>query len=132
MVTLDDLLGAPALVVFMPLAFTRVCGGEMCEIRDNLDVLADTGTRTVVITCDNVPVNAAWAEREGFDFPILSDFWPHGETTRAYGCFNGKLGVPHRATFVLDGEGIVRDVISTDSLGEARPFGSYVEALGGL
>lgn len=132
MVTLDDLEGAPALLVFMPLAFTRVCGGEMCEIRDNLEVLSGTGAQTVAITCDNVPVNAAWAEREGFDFPILSDFWPHGETTRAYGCFNDKLGVPHRSTFVLDETGIVREVISTDSLGEARPFTSYVEALAGL
>ena len=132
MVTLDDLQGAPALLVFMPLAFTRVCGGEMCEIRDNLEALADTGAQTVAITCDNVPVNAAWAEKEGFGFPILSDFWPHGETTRAYGCFNDKLGVPHRFTFVLDEEGIVRDVISTDSLGEARKVRSYVDALSGL
>ena len=128
--TLDDLAGTPSLLVFMPLAFTRVCGSEMCEIRDNLHSLADV--QAVVITCDNAPVNAAWAEREGFSFPILSDFWPHGETTRAYGCFNEKLGVPHRATFVLDGAGIIRDVISTESLGEARPFSSYLEALAAI
>lgn len=131
-VTREDLEGDSALIVFMPLAFTRVCGGEMCEIRDNLSSLTSTGARSVVITCDNVPVNAAWAEKEGFDFPILSDFWPHGEVTRAYGCFNEKLGVPHRASFVLDASGTVRDLISTDSLGEARPFRSYLEALAAL
>ncbi len=131
-VTLEDIEGTPALIVFMPLAFTRVCGGEMCEIRDNHTELSDTGARTVVITCDNVPANTAWAEKEGFEFPILSDFWPHGEVTRAYGCFNDKLGVPHRATFVLDEAAVIREVISTDSLREARPFSSYIEALAAL
>jgi len=131
-VNLDDFSGSPAVIVFMPLAFTSVCGGEMCEIRDNLDRLSSVDAHVAVITCDNVPTNKAWAESEGFDFPILSDFWPHGAVTTAYGCFNERFGVAHRATFVVDGEGIVRDIISTDALGEARPFGAYMDALAAL
>lgn len=129
-VSRDDLLGAPSLVVFMPLAFTRVCGIEMCEIRDNLATLGTV--RAVVITCDNVPSNAAWAEKEGFTFPILSDFWPHGEVTSDYECLNEKLGVAYRSTFVLDAECVVRKVITTNSLGEARPFSAYLEAIDNL
>lgn len=131
-VSRDDLAGSPALVVFMPLAFTRVCGAEMCEIRDNLASLASAEAAVAVITCDNVPSNRAWAERERFTFPILSDFWPHGAVTQAYGCFNEMLGVAHRSTFVLDAGSVVRDLIRSDSLGEARPFGAYVDALARL
>lgn len=129
-VSLDDMKGQPGLIVFMPLAFTRVCSGEMGELRDNLATLGKA--RLVVITCDNVPTNRAWAESSGFEFPILSDFWPHGEVTRAYGCFDERIGVARRSTFVIDDEAIITDVISTDHLREARPFDAYVEALSAL
>lgn len=132
LMSLEDFSGSPAVIVFMPLAFTSVCGGEMCEIRDNLGELSAAGARLAVITCDNIPANKAWANSEGFSYPILSDFWPHGAVTTAYGCFNERLGVAHRSTFVLDGTGIVRNVVATDSLGEARPFGSYLDAVSAL
>lgn len=131
-VSLDELGGRPTLVVFMPFAFTRVCGSEMCDIRDNLSKLSGADANVVVITCDTAPVNKAWAEAEGFDFPIVSDFWPHGAVTSAYGCFNEALGVAHRATFVIDAGGTVRDVIASDGLRHTRPFASYVESLAAL
>ncbi|CAN5841081.1 peroxiredoxin AhpE [soil metagenome] len=131
-VTLDDLAGRPALVVFMPFAFTRVCGSEMCDLRNNQAHLEAVDAGVVVITCDTAATNRAWAESEGFGFTILSDFWPHGEVTRAYGTFNEALGVAHRTSFVLDRGGIVRAVISTGSLREPRPFNSYTDALAAL
>lgn len=129
-VSLDDLKGEPALIVFMPLAFTPVCSGEMSEFRDNLAALGDAGL--VVITCDNVPTNRAWAQSSGFEFPILSDFWPHGEVTRAFGCFDERMGVARRSTFVIDDAGIVTDVISSDHLRRPRPFDAYLDALSAL
>lgn len=132
LVSLSDFAGSPVVIVFMPLAFTSVCGGEMCEIRDNLGLLASTDAHVAAITCDNLPSNKAWADAEGFTFPILSDFWPHGAVTTSYGCFNERIGVAHRSTFVIDSEGLVRDVIASDSLGQARPFGAYVEAVAAL
>lgn len=131
-VSLDDHRGRPSLVIFMPFAFTRVCGGEMCEIRDNLSSIEQAGASAVVITCDNAPTNKAWAESEGFSFPILSDFWPHGEVTKAYGTFNETTGAADRSTFVLDEETIVREVVRSDGLREPRPFDAYRRALAAL
>jgi peroxiredoxin (alkyl hydroperoxide reductase subunit C) len=76
-----------------------------------------------------VPSNAKWSEINGFGFPVLSDFWPHGETVKRYGVFNEKLGCANRATFVLDADGVVREIVATDSLGTPREFDAYTEAL---
>jgi peroxiredoxin len=70
-----------------------------------------------------------WADENGFDFPVLSDFWPHGETAKAYGAFNESVGSANRYTFVLDPQGVVRQVVNTEALGVGREFDSYVEAL---
>ena len=63
------------------------------------------------------------------EFPVLSDFWPHGDVARAYGVFDERVGVANRTTFVLDAEGIVREIIASDSLGTAREHDAYATAL---
>lgn len=124
-----ELDGATGMVVFMPFAFTKTCEGEMCSIRDNLEALQSRGARVMVITCDTLNSNRVWAEQQGFTFPILSDFWPHGAVARAYGCFNENFGYAERSTFFLDPQGIVTEVVSSPSLTEARDFDAYFEAL---
>ena len=47
----------------------------------------------------------AWADLQGYFFPLLSDFWPHGEVTRAYGVLNERTGAPVRGTFLVDRDG---------------------------
>ena len=50
-----------------------------------------------------------WAEHlGGLGYPLLSDHWPHGAVTRAYGVFNDEIGRPERAIFVVDRDGVVR------------------------
>ncbi len=131
-VSLADLRGRRSLIVFIPFPFTRTCEGELCAIRDNLDDLTALDANVVVITCDTRPVHKRWAAEHGFSFPILSDFWPHGITADAYGCFNDQLGCAMRTTYVLDEEGVVRDIISSAGLGEAREVADYRAALAGL
>ncbi len=130
--SLADLKGDKALVVFIPFAFTGICKGELCALRDASDALANLDARVVVITCNAGPSNGAWARENNLPFPILSDFWPHGATSMAYGAFNEDLGCANRHTFVLDAEGVVRDIIATDSLGTAREHAAYVAALEAL
>ena len=61
------------------------------------------------ISCDSVNTLRAWAESlGGIEYPLCSDYWPHGKTSSAYGVFNEQLGRPERAIIVIDGEGIVR------------------------
>lgn len=128
-VTRDDLLGKNSLIVFIPFPFTGVCESEMCTIRDNLASLNEIEANVVVITCSTRFTNKKWHDDNSFGFPVLSDFWPHGETARAYGCFNDAIGAANRATFVLDEEGTVRDIITTDHILTPREFDSYTSAL---
>ncbi|MDX1690524.1 MAG: redoxin domain-containing protein [Acidimicrobiia bacterium] len=129
MVSKSDLAGNKALVVFIPFPFTGICDAEACALRDNLAALKDLDARVVVVTTHAVPTNKEWAEQNGFEFPVLSDYWPHGDVAKAYGTFNEKVGAATRSTYVLDEEGVVRDVVATDSLGTAREYDAYVEAL---
>lgn len=131
-VSLESLKGRKTLVVFIPFPFTGVCDGELCDLRDNMQQLSAMDANVVVVTCSTLPVNAKWADEQGFDFPVLTDFWPHGVAAKSYGCFNEKLGVANRSTYVLDEEGIVRDIISSDAFGVPRPIASYHEALAAL
>jgi peroxiredoxin len=128
-VTLQGLPAIKTLLVFIPFPFTGICEGELCEIRDNLGDLSASGVQVVVITCDTRYSNKKWAEEQGFDFPILSDFWPHGQVAQKYGCFNDTLGVAQRATYVIDADRVVRRVITTDSITTPRDFDSYEGAL---
>lgn len=132
LVTNEDLKGSNALVVFMPFPFTGFCDGEVCELQENFASLSDADAKVVIITVHAIPTTAKWTQDNGIEFSVLSDFWPHGEVSKAYGVFNEKLGVAIRATFVLDAEGVVRSVISTDALTTPRDFNNYTEALAAL
>jgi peroxiredoxin len=128
-VSLEDLKGRRSMIVFMPYPHTRVCEGEACEIRDNWAAFEGVDATVVMITTHAGATNRDWAKDNGFRFPILSDYWPHGEVSRAYDTFDETYGYAKRTTYILDAEGVIRDVIATDVLGEARPFTSYIPAL---
>ena len=128
-VSLNDLKGRKTLIVFIPFPFTGICEGELCDIRDNLHQLQSFDANVVSITCDTRPANKAWADSQNFGFQVLSDFWPHGATAQAYGCFNDITGSAMRATYVLDADGVVRDIIATDSLADPRSVADYPKAL---
>ena len=128
-VSLESLQGRKTLVVFIPFPFTGLCSAEACEIRDHLAELNDLDAQVVVITTHALPTNKEWADQNGFEFPVLADYWPHGAVARAYGAFNEAVGAANRATYVLDADGIVREIIATDSLGTVREYDAYVTAL---
>jgi mycoredoxin-dependent peroxiredoxin len=73
-----------------------------------------------------------WAEEEGFGFPVLSDFWPHGATAQAYGVFNEQLGCANRHTFVIDRGGIVVATFASADLRTPRERSEYESALATL
>lgn len=131
-VSLADLQGNKTLIVFMPWAFSGTCTGEVCQLRDNLSGLNQLDTNVVVITTDSFFTNAAWAAQEDLEYPVLADHWPHGAVAQAFGTFNDKLGVATRSTYVLDEDGLVRDIITTDELGTARDFDAYTAALSAI
>ena len=116
------------LLVFYPLAFTSVCGGELCQVRDNLGDYVNATTQVLTVSVDSVYAHKVWADREGFDFPLLADFWPHGAVARAYGVFNERAGFANRGTFVVDQRGIVR-FAEMNQPGDLRDQGRWRDAL---
>ena len=131
-VSLADLRGQKSLLVFIPFPFTGTCQSELCAIRDDFGSLSKLGAKVFAITCDIGPSNRKWAEENNFAFPLLSDFWPHGAVAQAYGCFNEMIGVPMRWSFVIDENGVVRDIIKTDTLSQAREYEAYKKALAAM
>ncbi|HEY1176901.1 MAG TPA: peroxiredoxin [Phytomonospora sp.] len=119
------------LLVFYPLAFTGVCEGELCGVRDNLSAYQGDDVAVLTVSVDSPFTHKVWAEREGFDFPLLSDFWPHGEVATAYGVFNDEKGFANRGTFVIDKEGVVR-FAEMNLPGEPRDQSAWTKALGEL
>ncbi|KHL00448.1 peroxiredoxin [Sinomonas humi] len=127
-VRLSSLQGSPVVIVFYPFAFSRICTGELAEIRDRWDVFAASGARVLAVSVDSKFALRAFAEAERYDFPLLADFWPHGEVAKRYGIFDESSGMARRGTFILDREGIVRFRVINPA-GEARDLGLYSSAL---
>jgi peroxiredoxin len=120
------------VVVFYPFTFTGVCHGELCELRDDLSSFEAAGVQVLAISCDSVHSQRKWAEEEGFGFPVLSDFWPHGAAAQAYGVFNEALGCADRHTFVIDKQGKVVAVFASADLKTPREKKEYESALAKL
>jgi len=130
--TLSELVAeGPVALVFFPLAFSRTCTGELGELRDNLAVFEDRGVRLVGVSVDSVHALRAWAGQEGYEFSILSDFWPHGSVARAFDAFIEERGIASRGTLLV---GPDRRVLASfeSAPGEARDFSAYREALASL
>lgn len=127
--TLSELVAeGPVALVFFPLAFSGICTGELCELRDNLSVFSDSKVRLVGISVDSVFALQAWAKEEGYEFSILSDFWPHGAVAKEYGVFVEERGIATRATLVIGADRRVLASFETEP-GQARDFGAYREAI---
>ena len=99
--------------------------------RSELGTYTDAGVRVVAISTDPTFSLKAFREQQGFEFPLLSDFWPHGATAQAYGVFNDKAGMALRGTFLLDAEGKVA-FAEVNSPGDAREQSGWKDAVGQL
>ena len=120
--------GRNVLLVFYPLAFTGTCQGELCRMREHLDDFVNERAQLLTISVDSVYSHKVWADREGFDFPLLSDFWPHGAVAQAYGVFNEERGYANRGTFLVDRQGVVR-FAEMNQPGQARDQDAWRKAL---
>lgn len=117
------------VLVFYPFAFSRVCTGELSEIRDWVDDLSDDDSAVVLaVSCDHMFSLRVFAERERLGFSLLSDFWPHGAVSAAYGVFNERLGRPDRSTFIIDRDGVLRWRVE-NAISQARNPDEYRKAL---
>jgi len=131
-VTLSSFIGEKnVLLVFFPLAFTGICQGELDQLRDQLPSYVNDDSVALAISVGPPPTHKIWATESGFLFPVLSDFWPHGAVSEAYGVFNSDTGFPNRGTFVIDKSGIIR-FAEMKQPGESRDQQLWLDALGAL
>lgn len=130
-VRLSDFRGRNVVIVFYPFAFSGICTGELCEIRDNLALFEDADAAVLAVSVDSKFAQRAYAEQENYSFDLLADFWPHGAVAGAYGVFDAGSGMAKRGTFILDAAGIVRYVV-VNPRGEARDLKEYRAALAAL
>jgi peroxiredoxin len=128
-VSLADFRGVKNVVlIFYPYAFTRVCEGELCAIRDDLSSFQNDDVQVLTVSVDTPFAHKVWAEREGFTFPLLADFWPHGAVAQAYGCFDEVRGCSTRGTYVIDKAGVVRWLV-VNAVPDGRDQAEYLEVL---
>ena len=116
----------PVLVVFFPAAFTPVCHRELNDLRS----VADEAV-VLAISCDSMFVMRALADAEEIDFPLLSDFWPHGDVARAYDAFAEDSGMARRVSVLVDAQGRIAARWQS-SAGQPRDAADYLRALASL
>ena len=131
-VTLSSFKGQKNVVIlFYPFAFSGICTGELCALRDDLAVFQNDDVQLLAISCDPMYAQRAFAEQEGYKFPVLADFWPHGGAAQAYGVFDDARGCAVRGTFIVDKNGtLVWQIVN--GLGDARNLVEYKSALASL
>jgi peroxiredoxin len=119
------------VVIFYPFAFSGICTGELCALRDDLASFENDNSELLAISCDPMYAQKAFAEQEGYKFGVLADFWPHGAAAKAYGVFNEERGCATRGTFIIDKSGILRWQV-VNGLGDARNIADYKAAIATL
>ena len=128
-VSLSTYRGEKAVaIVFFPFAFSGVCTGEMAGIRDRLAEFMTFDTEVLAISCDPKYSLRAFADADGLNFPLLSDFWPHGEVARAYDVFDERKGSAHRSSYVVDKAGRVRWAVHNASA-DSRDLDEHLSQL---
>jgi mycoredoxin-dependent peroxiredoxin len=131
-VSLSSFRGDKAvLVVFYPFAFSGICTGELCTVRDDISTFQNDAVQVLAVSTDPTFSLKAWATAENYGFPLLSDFWPHGHTAKAYGVFNETAGMAVRGTFLVDTAGKVA-FAEVNGPGEPRDQEAWKKAIAAL
>jgi peroxiredoxin len=128
-VSLKDYLGKKNVVIsFVPAAWTPVCSDQWPGYNIVKDLFDQHDAVLLGITVDNIPTLFSWTNQMGkLWFPVLSDFWPHGQTAKKYGVLRTD-GVTERALFVIDKKGIIR-YIDVHNINERPSLETLVKEL---
>ena len=131
-VSLSDFRGQNVLLLFFPLAFTRVCTKELCSFRDSIGYYNNANARVLGISVDSLYTLAKFKDAERYNFTLLSDF--NKEASAAYGSLYDKWmldmkGVSKRSAFVIDKNGIIRYAEDLENSGEEPNYDAIRKTL---
>ena len=131
-VTLSSFRGDKAvLIVFYPWAFTSICTGELGQLRERIAEFANDDVQVLTVSIDSTFTHKVFSTRDNLNFPLLSDFWPHGGVAEAFGVFNAEVGVSNRGTFLIDRDGVIR-FSEVNEIGVGRDPETWLAAIGEL
>jgi peroxiredoxin len=119
------------VLVFYPLAFSPVCSGELCAMREDFPEVNRDDVELITVSVDSFFSHKVWAEQENFQFSLLADFWPHGAVAKSYGVFDEGRGVALRGTFIIAKDGTVTWKV-VNAIPQARDIADYQKALAEL
>jgi mycoredoxin-dependent peroxiredoxin len=119
------------VLVFYPWAFSSVCSSELCDLRDAWLTFANHEVEIAAVSCDTTYSLRTFADRDGIEFPLLSDFWPHGAVASAYRVFDEERGCALRSSFIVDKRGAVAWSVH-NAMPNARNLRDYAEVLDSL
>ena len=111
---LSELLAnGPVVLFFYPAAMTYGCTKESCHFRDMKAEFEAAGAQRVGISADKVDKQAQFADKHGFDYPLLSD--PDRRVATTFGVARKLAIIPvKRTTFVIDTDRTVLAVIHSE------------------
>ena len=109
---LSALRGRKVVLFFYPRDDSPVCTVQACAFRDAYEELTTARAEVVGVSSDSAESHRRFADRRALPFPIVSD--PDGAVRRLYGASSSPLfGKTGRVTYLIDEEGVVRDVFSS-------------------
>jgi peroxiredoxin len=106
--SLHDVRGRPAVLAFYPGDWEPVSDEQLRQLQEHLSDLHRFDADLVAISVDSVWSHIRLARALGLTFPILSDFQPKGQVSRAYQVYREEEGRSGRALFIVDPGGVVR------------------------
>ena len=128
-VTLSDYRGKKnVLLFFHPFSYTDICKSEICEIRDESKLERDD-LEILNVACDAWLIRQAYKEELGANGRFLSDFWPHGEVSKAYGVFDEEWGTCMRGTYLIDMDGKIANQVVNMGIMDKRDQSVYLDWL---
>jgi len=107
-ISLSDYRGRTVVLAFYPNDFSPVCSEQLSIYQEVLAQIRETGAELVGISTDGSWAHNAFRKQLGLEMPLLSDFHPKGEVSRAYGAYLERWGTPNRSMVLIDEQGIVR------------------------
>jgi peroxiredoxin len=107
-VSLADFRGKPVILAFYPEDWSPVCSDQLALYQELLPEFARFDAELIGISVDGIWCHLAFAKDRNLHFPLLSDFEPKGEISRAYNAYRASDGTSERALFVIDADGNVR------------------------
>jgi peroxiredoxin (alkyl hydroperoxide reductase subunit C) len=113
---------------FVPAAWTPVCSDQWPGYNIVRDLFDENNAVLLGITVDNIPTLFSWTRQMGdLWFPILSDFYPHGNVAKRYGLLRSD-GTSERALIVIDRQGVIR-YIDVHDINERPSLEALMQAL---